>query len=147
MFRRLEHNLASDRSVSWLRGAAALWTLLCVLWLGVVLRTPVGLGFGLLGTLIALAWAAMIAKTRRRTREDVALCLTPEKFVYQDGLHSIEQPWTNVNAIEVDEEQLNVIVTCRAGEPVRIEPLFEAMGVYELADALRAAWAEASGTQ
>lgn len=133
--------------MNWLRGAAALWTLVCVLWLGVVLRTPVGLGFGLLGTLIALMWAAMIAKAKRRARGDVALCLTPEKFIYRDGLNAVEQPWTNVDAIEVDEEQLNVLVSCKVGEPVRVEPLFEAMGVYELADALRAAWAEASGTQ
>ncbi len=127
-----------------LRGIAALWTLFCVGWLGFVMKNAVGLGLGLLGTLVAVVWMAMIAKARKRARTHVALCLTPESLAYRDGASSFELAWTDVHSIEIDENQLVVLIFRSSGDPVRIEPLFRGVGVYDLADAVRAAWTEAS---
>jgi hypothetical protein len=127
-----------------LRGVAAFWTIFCVIWLGFVLKNAVGLGFGLLGTLVAVVWAVMIAKAKKRARGHVALCLTRERLIYRDGIDTFEIAWTDVHSIEVDEELLVVLILRSSGSPVRVEPLFRGMGVYDLADAVRAAWLEAS---
>lgn len=140
-FRSFEHDVASERGVMWLRGVAALWTLVCVVWLGIVLRTWVGLAFGLVGTVIALLWAAMIARARRRVRGGtVALRLTPEALSYDDGARTIEIAWRDVRGVDVDEERIAVRIERAEGEAELVEPLFRGVGVYELAEAVRAAW-------
>lgn len=139
-FRTFEHDLANDHSVMILRGVAALWTIGCVVWLGFVLKNWVGLLMGLLGTLFSLVWAAMIAKARKRNKQHVALRLTPDALVYEDGGRGSEIAWADVRAVEVDEERLVVQVDRSEGEPVLLESMFRGVGVYDIADAVRAAW-------
>lgn len=139
-FRTFEHDLANDHSVMLLRGIAAVWTLACVVWLGLVLRNWVGLLMGLLGTLFSLVWAGMIAKARKRASTRVALRLTPDALVYEDAGRRSEVPWAEVRAVEVDEERLVVQVDRLEGEPVLLESMFRGVGVYDIADAVRAAW-------
>jgi hypothetical protein len=139
-FRTFEHDRRSDRSVAMLRAVGAVLAVVCVLWLGVVLRNWVGLLMGLLGILSALVWAAMIAKARRRAREGVSLRLTPEGLVYDDGGRRTEIGWPDVCSVEVDEERLVVRVERADGEAEQLEPMFHGVGVYDLADAVRSAW-------
>ncbi len=123
-----------------LRGVAAAWTLLSVVWLGFVLRNWIGLGFALIGGLFVLIWAGMVAKARKRAHLRVALRLTPEALHYEDGVSESAIAWGDVRSVEVDEERLVVRIEHAAGEPQLLESMFVGVGIYDLADAVRDAW-------
>jgi hypothetical protein len=144
-FRTFEIDRENERAVALLRLAGAAVVLAGSAWLVAVHPTPRAAIAAALGALISLAWIASFARSRARRARKVVLRLDRRGLELEDGEARAEVPWSDVRAIEVDEDRLVVAIT-RASEPspMIIEPIWRDTSVYALADALRAARAAAS---
>lgn len=143
-FRTFEHDVQNEAAVVLVRAVAIAGTLVSIGGLAFALPNWVGGVFAALGLAAVAGWTVMVVRGRARTRSRVALDLAPEHLRYEDGTRTSEIAWSEVEAISVDEDRLDVLVERRGAEPLRIEPLFRGASVYELADAIRTAWRASS---
>lgn len=143
-YRTFEHDARNEAAVVLVRAVAIAGTLVSIGGLAFALPTWVGGIFALMGLAAVAAWSVMVRRGRARARARVALELAPEQLRYEDGSAASEVAWSEVEAISVDEDRLDILVERRGGEPLRIEPLFRGASVYELADAIRMAWRASS---
>ena len=139
-FRTFEHDAKNEAAVALVRAVAIVGTLVSIGGLAFALPTWVGAVFTLMGLAAVAGWTVMVLRARARVRSRVSLELAPERLRYEDGAHSSEVSWTEVESVSVDEDRLDVLVERRGAEPLRIEPIFRGASVYELADAIRTAW-------
>ncbi|UJR80551.1 hypothetical protein [Sandaracinus amylolyticus] len=146
-YRTFEHDTYNEGSVALLRSVAIVVVLLSIGGLALGLRNWVGLLFSIVGLAACAAWVALVGRSRRRARGNVSLRLEPDALRFVDGATTIELPWSEITAVEVDEDRLDVRVARHDADPLRIEPMFRGASVYDLADAISAAWrASASAT-
>ena len=89
--------------------------------------------------LIGLGWVAAFAMSRRRAREADAhyLELDGEGLTMARGAEPVRLAWSDVDGVEVDEDQLVVWVSRREGERLRIDPVWRGVSLEQLGDALR----------
>lgn len=139
-YRTFEHDVANEASTTALRTVAVVVTLGAIVALAFTLPNWVGLFFAVLGVAAAAGWTAMIARARRRVAGAVTLRLTPDGLHYLDGVSTLDLPWSEIDAVDVDEDRLDVRIARRGAAPLRIEPMFRGASVYQLADAIRDAW-------
>ncbi|AKF06863.1 hypothetical protein [Sandaracinus amylolyticus] len=139
-YRTFEHDTYNERSAALLRSVGIVVVLLSVGGLALALRNWVGLLFSVAGLAACAGWVALVGRSRRRARGTVSLRLEPDALRLADGATTIELPWSDVSDVAVDEDRLDVRITRRDGDPLRIEPMFRGASVYDLADAICAAW-------
>jgi len=96
----------------------------------------------LLGAAAALGWAAAFFLSRRRTaRSDQwFLELRGDRMVLAEGPRQHHVRWTDVEAVEVDEERLVVRMEIAHETPLIVEPRYRGVGVYDLCEAIDEAW-------
>lgn len=100
---------------------------------------------GLVGVLVPLAWLkqARRAHARAAAPERYALTIHARGFVLDEGDAQTLVRWTEVHAIEVDEERLDVVVWLKNQHAVRVEPRYEGVEIHTLMLTLRKAQAGA----
>ncbi len=132
--------------VTRLRLLAAALVLPAALWLLLRVEGTAAKTVGLLGLLAALGWLSVGLRSRRRP--------PPCLLLAERGLHLLPCPppeapapapsgpptvaWSEVTAVEVDEEALCILLHRRGTEPLRLRPPWQGVGLHELAEALRA---------
>jgi hypothetical protein len=140
--RRLRRSARHEREHALLLGAAAALCVLTSLWLLAVggtwprLFALAGLGFGWLFALRARrAWGAAAAAP------DSFLELAAAGLRVCDGGQGQLLPWSQIRAVDVDEERLVVALVGQDGRKLlEIEPCYGDLGVHDLRDTLTAAW-------
>ncbi len=141
-YRTLPLDRDAERSVALLRLVAAVVVAGAAIWLA-LLRPAGAVWICILGSLVAsLAWLGMAAAARRRLRraQDHRLVLDPEGLALVDGDRERRAPWEAVEAVEVDEDRLVVVVRVRGEDaPIVVEPRYGGLGVLDLDAAIRAA--------
>jgi len=130
-----------ERAVYGLRLGAAALTFLGSLWLALLGPSTLGWVVVGLGILATVGWVVSFERARRRDhdRHRYYLDLAGDRLTLAEGaeLHTI--PWNRIVEVNVDEDRLAVVVTQDGGAPLRIEPRYGALGIYELAERLRLA--------
>lgn len=93
-----------------------------------------------LGVLVSIGWTAAWARSRRAIAGagERFLDLSGDALSVVEGEQRTEVPWSSVVTIDVDEERLVVVVERQTEAPLRIEPVWGGLGVYELRDRLQA---------
>ncbi len=89
----------------------------------------------------SLGWTASWNAARRRTAAPrrYALTLTRASLTLDEAGRATTLAWGDVRGVDVDEDRLVVRVHRRTGDaPLLIEPRYEGLSVYALADALAA---------
>jgi hypothetical protein len=141
LLHRFEVTRADQRSLAFVRGAAALLCAVCAV--GVLLaRVSVPIFMtALLGLVMSFAW---LAQARRAART----AATPEAHylsVHRDGLVLADAgklthvAFAEVDDIALDEERLDIALTLRDRRCVRIEPRYPGVEIHELMRTLQAA--------
>lgn len=77
-----------------------------------------------------VAWAARARRTAERATLDTLLVLAPSGLTLAPGP---EIPWSVTTGVEVDEDRLVVVVHRSDGDPVILEPVYDGISVYDLA--------------
>jgi hypothetical protein len=139
---REERSFARIRLASALLGALGSAALL----LG---RLPVGVFMiGVLGLLVSLAWLrqARKAKVRAAQAGDHHLVVYKRGLLLAEGDTQTWLAWSDVRAVEVDEERLDIVLERSGGTvpPLRIEPRYPGVEIHELMRTLRNAWLSSS---
>lgn len=142
MSERIELDVRGERGVAWLRlvGAvvvAAMATILAVQGAG-----SIGWTLIVLTWLVAVGWsfAFLAAKRRLARHEGWYIELGPSALTLALGAGKVTTlRWEAVEAVEVDEERIEVTVTHSEGT-LRVPSMWRGHGVYELAARLREAW-------
>jgi len=135
--RRFELDVDNERATARLRLVAALFVFVGA---GLVVVTMTH-WFRWVLLVLALAatvgWTVSVARSRRKIREPEGSRLAFDEA----GIHlpkaSEPIPWSTIKSIHVDEEHLTVLIELRYGDPVKVEPQYRGLSVYDLADALR----------
>ena len=133
--------MKSDRAVAMLRLASALVVGLCSTLL--FLAAPQG---GLLRILAFVGWAVAIGwflawrrhLKLRPSSTQWALQLNEEGLAIEKKSSTITVPWAQIEAIDVDEERLTVVLSRTGADPVPIEPCWGGLGLYDLHGLLQA---------
>jgi hypothetical protein len=103
--------------------------------------TLVGWIVVIIAAVAALGWTASWNAARRRTAEPrrYTLTLARASLTLDEAGRETTLAWHEVRAVDVDEDRLVVRVHRRTGDaPLLIEPRYEGLSVYALADALAA---------
>ncbi len=116
------------------------------LWLLLGVEGTLAKSVGLMGLLAAVGWLSVALRSRRRPppclllaqRGLFVLPCPPAAAPLRtpDGPPTV--PWSRIEAVEVDEEALCVLVHRCDGEPLRLQPPWHGVGLHELAEQLRA---------
>jgi hypothetical protein len=91
--------------------------------------------------LASAGWTTSYARARRRTSEPrrYTLTLTRDALTLHEAGSETTLPWDTVRAVDVDEDRLVVRVHRASGDvPLVIEPRYEGVSVYALADLVAA---------
>ena len=90
--------------------------------------------------LIGLGWVAAFALSRKRAREahQHYLIVDAQGLTMARGAEPVQLRWSEVDDIEVDEDRLVVWVSRRAGERLRIDPVWRGVSLEQLGDTIRA---------
>jgi hypothetical protein len=135
---RFEGSPADQRALAYLRATCAVLASLAsvAVLLGDV-PIPVFL-VALLGLLISLVWLAQARRFLRAAAAPERPCLV----VYRAGF-ALSEPGRNdwvsfsdVRRFEVDEERVDILVTKENAPPLRIEPRYTGVDIYELVHTL-----------
>jgi hypothetical protein len=147
--RRFELDRSGERAVSLLRLVAAGSTGAGAVWLAASGPGVVGWVVALAGGLAAVGFTAAYRKGRRRAAspERHFLLLDERGLTLAEGHDEHQIEWRDVTAVEVDEERLIVVVSRASEAPLRIEPRYEGVSVYDLETAIRERWLMRSGVE
>jgi hypothetical protein len=131
---RFEVDASEQRTLSRVRGVSALLAFAgaATLLLG-ELPLPVFL-LALLGLAISVAWLRQARKASRAARDTHrdALQVHEQGLFLDESQRTAWVPWREIEDIVVDEERLDVVVIRRGTPPLRIEPRFPGVDIYEL---------------
>lgn len=97
---------------------------------------PLSITVSLAAIAAGIAWARRANAAGSRAASRMQLVLAPT------GLTLTPHPelaWAEIASVEVDEDRLVVQVRRTTGEPLVIEPVFDGISVYDLAQAVDAA--------
>lgn len=94
---------------------------------------PLAITVSLAAIAAGIAWArrANAAGSRAASRTQLVLAPTGLTLTPQPEL-----PWAEIASVEVDEDRLVVLVRRTTGEPLVLEPVYDGVSVYELAQAV-----------
>jgi hypothetical protein len=139
---RYEVSSSDQRALAYLRGICAV---LALLGAGVMLlgKLPLPLFLvALLAVLISVAWLAQARRLVRAARvaERPALVAHARGLLLDEAGRNEWLAWADVVQIEVDEERLELVLTRRVGEPLRIEPRYQGVDLYQLVRTLTEVW-------
>lgn len=76
------------------------------------------------------AWAGRARRSAERARHEVLLVLAPTGLTLAPAA---EIPWSATTGVEVDEDRLVVLVHRDGAEPIVLEPVYDGISVYDLA--------------
>lgn len=146
-YRTLPLDRTTERSVAALRLVAAVVVAGAAIWLA--LLRPSGAAWICIGGafVASLAWLGMAAAARRRVQraEDHRLVIGEDGLTLVEGARVRRSAWEEIEAIEVDEDRLVVVVRLRGEEePIVVEPRYGGLGVFDLDRAIRAAREQAA---
>jgi hypothetical protein len=139
---RFEVDATDMRIFAWARGLLGLFALVSA---GLLLasRVPVVIfGVAVLGVLIALMWLrqARVAHARARAPEEHSLTVHEHGLVLREGPRVCSVAWSEVRAVEVDEERLDIVLKRNTGDTLRVEPRYAGVALDELMRRLSEAW-------
>ena len=137
-FGRLTLDRAAERDTGLLRLGAAIVTLIGVAWLATFDLPAWAVALVAIAAAVAVMWVGLYVRARRRvaTADAQYLETRPDGLTHASGATVREVSWTEVDAVEVDEDRLFLRVDLKDGEPLVIEPIYGGLGVYELFDAV-----------
>ncbi|MDB4991268.1 MAG: hypothetical protein JWN04_6446 [Myxococcaceae bacterium] len=139
---RFEVSSSDQRALAYLRGICAVLALVGALSM-LLGKLPVALFMvALLALLLSVAWLAQARRLVRAARDEKrpALVAHTHGLLIEDAARNDWLPWTDVARIEVDEERLDIVVTKRDAQTLRIEPRYEGVDLYELVRTLNRVW-------
>jgi hypothetical protein len=99
--------------------------------------------------LAGLVFAAIWLRSTRRTAtqltrvEDHYLDIGPDGLTLQAGPDSRSIAWSEIDAVEIDEDRLVVQLRLRSSGSLAVEPHYGALGLRELAETIERARADA----
>ena len=140
--RRFEVDPAGERSVGRLRLAAAVLASLGAIAMLLSSLPFVIMMVAVLALLVSAGWIAKARSSERRARtsEDHFLALYSRGFELGEGPARTWIAWERVTHIDVDEERLDIVVELQDRDPLRLEPRYPGVEIYQLMDTLRNAW-------
>ena len=114
--------------------AGGLW----LLWIGdnTLLRLLAGAG-----VVFATLWLVLARRSVRQLAHagDHSLDIGSEGLTLKNGAQSSSWAWSDIDAVEIDEDRLAVRLRVRGAAPVAIEPHYGELGLRELAEAIERA--------
>jgi hypothetical protein len=130
---------AAERSTGRLRLVAAIVTLAAVFWLATSDPGMVGWAVAVLGTLVSAGWLESYRRCRRRAAEASKhfLEISEDGLTLAEGDRKHHIAWTEMKAVEVDEERLAISVSRTGAAPLTIQPRYRGVSLEELAAAIR----------
>jgi len=139
---RFEVDRRDERQLAWLRLGAALLLLVCGLWL---LWLPFTLPrlVGLAGLIFALRFAKLGFAGLRAGDGTLS---THYLALDRDGLRLAEGgpprfvPWSDLQAIETDEDRLVLRLHEKGGDVIEVEPRYPDVGLEQLREAIAGRW-------
>lgn len=125
---------AGELSVARLRLVGAVVVAIACTFITMTGTTTVGWTLVVLGYLIAIFWVVAYVRGRARSQSDDLFYLDvgSQGFHLKEGMREHLLTWEKVKNIRVDEDRLDVLVEPFEGEPIRIEPRYEGVSVYDL---------------
>lgn len=138
MGRRFELDATAERGIAWLRLAGAALVLACAIWMMVSDPTPLAWVFIVLMVLLSLGWTAAGLRGRRRAGRgsDWFLDVSDEGLTLAEPGKRLDVSWSDVTAVEIDEDRLLVLVRTRTGAELPVQPRYRGVGLHELGAAL-----------
>lgn len=138
---RLMLDVETEESNAHLRLAAAALAVFGGAWLLWVQRAEpnwVLILVALAGVAFALRWLASYRKQRHvaATASAHYLEITAERVTLAEGSHQRSIPSERIQAIELDEDRLAVVLRLHTGDSVVIEPVYGGLGLRELGETL-----------
>jgi hypothetical protein len=96
---------------------------------------------GLLGLFVSLVWLRQARRAAHRVTHagNHFLAVHRDGLLLAEGERRVAVLWTQVQAVEVDEERLDVVVTRHDAPPLHIEPRY-GVEIHQLVRTLRNAW-------
>jgi hypothetical protein len=147
--KRFEMDAAAERSTGRLRLGAAIVTLAAVFWLATSDPGMVGWAMAVLGTLVSAGWLESYRRSRRRAAQAARhyLEIADDGLTLAEGEREHHIAWTEMRAVEVDEERLAISVFRAVGAPLTIHPRYRGISLEELAAAIREGREGATGAE
>jgi len=92
----------------------------------------------LAGLVFAVLWVVRARKsvTQIAQAQDHYLEIGPEALALKAGSQLRSWPWSQIEAVEIDEDRLVVRLRLRGADPLSVEPEYGALGLRELAEAI-----------
>ncbi len=146
LLERFEVDPGTERSVSRLRLVAAVLAGLGAI---AMLLSELPFTMLLIAVLALLVSAGWIAKSRSiekraRTPEEHFLALHKHGLLLREGAAITWVPWARITHIDVDDERLDIVLDWGEEAPLRLEPRYPGVEIYELMHRLRNAWRAAN---
>lgn len=130
---------SSDRDEARLRMGAAVVTSLSAGLYALARPGPIAVVVSLAVIAAGVAWGRRSSKAFARAARVVSLTLDAAGLELVDGERITRLVWTEVARIELDEDLLVVRVVREGHDDLVIEPIYEGVSVYELAEAISSA--------
>jgi len=130
---RLDADRRALRETLWLRGTAALITIVSSAWLTATQNHWVLAIGGALAGGFAIVWLRRGLRDHAHALHgDQNVLLDHNGITHQRAGEAIHVGWDNVVSVDVDEDRLIVNLACRGRPDLIIEPCFGGLGVYDL---------------
>jgi hypothetical protein len=132
---RYELDAGAERSTARLRQAAALVVGGAGSWLALAQGTLAAGAVGALALLAGVAWWGRARGQKRRAAHASATALVLDDNGFEltsSAKPTIRVLWGEVEAIQVDEERLGVVVQRRNAPTVTVEPVYRGLSLYDL---------------
>lgn len=137
---RLDVDRRAVRDTRRLRAAAAVIAILGSVWLAATQNHWLVGGLAVLTGVYGVFWLRRgLREQDRALQADHHVLLDLTGITLHDGPRTTHIVWTDVAAVVVDEDRIVVSVMRSQGEPLRVEPIFGGLGVYELRDTIQRA--------
>jgi hypothetical protein len=129
----------SDRDEARLRYVAAFLTSLGAGLYAIARPGPLSIVVSLAVLAAGVAWARRSSLAFARAARDVSLVLDEAGLEQREGGRVLRTPWTDVTRVELDEDLLVVRLVREGQDDLVLEPIYEAVSVSDLAEAVAAA--------
>jgi hypothetical protein len=131
---RFEESKSELRALALVRGVCAVLAIAAAsaLLLG-ELPVPIFL-VAVLALLISLVWLRQALRARKAAKQakNAALLVYSTGFCLEDAGGSTWHGWEDVEQVEVNEERLDIVVMRRDKPPLRLEPRYAGVDIYQL---------------
>ncbi len=137
--RRLTLAVGAERAIARFRLASAIVVLPASLYVLVGPHPFPAKALAFLGVLASIGYVAAFFRARARVRGSDAfhLDLADDGMTLCLGGRSTFVAWSEIDDVDVDEERLIVLVRAHDGRSIDVPPVWEGIGLYDLAAMLR----------